>query len=99
MAGNAVTIQYVATGRNLAPANPVYIHLGWNHWNPVVSPDAEMTFNPASKCWQYIVTAPTNATNLNFDFNDGQNTWDNNDGLNWNYGVSTNSNLAIWELF
>ena len=92
VARNAVTIQYVTTGRNLAPANPVYIHLGWNHWNPVVSPDAEMTFNPASKCWQYVVTAPANATSLNFDFNDGQNTWDNNDGFDWNIGVSTNSN-------
>jgi len=98
VAGTAVTIQYVAIGRNLAHANPVYIHLGWNHWNPVVSPDVEMTLT-TSKCWQYIVTVPANATILNFDFNDGQNTWDNNGGLNWNISVSTNSNSVGYKLF
>ena len=51
VAGNAVTIQYVATGRLLASASQVYIHLGWNNWNPVVSPDAAMTFNSASNWW------------------------------------------------
>ena len=39
VAGNAVTIQYVAAGRGIASANPVYLHLGWNGWSPVVSPD------------------------------------------------------------
>ena len=91
VAGNAVTIQYVATGRNLASANSVYIHLGWNHWNPPVSPDAAMTFNSASNWWQYTVPVPANATNLNCVFNDGQNNWDNNGGADWNFAVSTNS--------
>ena len=65
VAGNSVTIQYVATGRAIASANPVYLHLGWNNWNPVVSPDAAMTFNSASNWWQYTVTVPATATNLN----------------------------------
>ena len=88
VAGNAVTIQYVATGRNLASANPVYIHLGWNNWNPVVSPDAAMMFNSASNWWQYTVTVPATATNLNCVFNNGSGTWDNNGGANWNFTVS-----------
>lgn len=92
VAGNPVTIQYVASGRNLAPANPVYIHLGWNNWNPVVSPDAAMTFNSPSNWWQYTVTIPANATNLNCVFNNGSGTWDNNGGANWNFTVSANSN-------
>src|ERR1017187_1499622 len=92
VAGNSVTIQYVATGRNLASANPVYLHLGWNNWNPVVSPDPAMTFNSASNWWQYTVTVPNNATNLNCVFNNGTVTWDNNGGANWNFTVSANSN-------
>ncbi len=92
VAGNSVTIQYVATGRAIASANPVYIHLGWNNWNPVVSPDAAMTFNSVSNWWQYTVTVPTTATNLNCCFNNGSGTWDNNGGANWNFTVSADSN-------
>jgi len=92
VAGNSVTIQYAATGRVLASASPVYLHLGWNNWNPVVSPDAAMTFNSASNWWQYTVIVPANATNLNCVFNNGSGTWDNNGGANWNFNVSANSN-------
>jgi hypothetical protein len=92
VAGNSVTIQYVATGRAIASANPVYIHLGWNNWNPVVSPDAAMTFNSVSNLWQCTVTVPNAATNLNCCFNNGSGTWDNNGGANWNFTVSANSN-------
>jgi len=90
-AGNSVTIQYVATGRGLASASPVYLHLGWNGWNPVVSPDAAMTFNAASNWWQYTVNIPTNATILNCVFNNGSSTWDNNSGNNWNFAVTANA--------
>ena len=92
VAGDPVTIQYAATGRVLASASQVYIHLGWNNWNPIVSPDAAMTFNSASNWWQYTVAVPANATNLNCVFTDGSGTWDNNGGANWNFNVSANSN-------
>ena len=88
VAGNAVTIQYVATGRNLSSASQVYIHLGWNNWNPVVSPDAAMTFNSASNWWTSTVAVPANATSLNCVFNNGSGTWDNNGGANWNFTVT-----------
>jgi hypothetical protein len=92
VAGNSVTIQYVANGRAIASANPVYIHLGWNNWNPVISPDAAMTFNSASNWWQCTVTVPTTATNLNCCFNNDSGNWDNNGGANWNFTVAANSN-------
>ena len=91
VAGNSVTIQYVATGRVIASANPVYLHLGWNGWNPVVSPDPAMTFNSASNAWQYTVPVPASATALNCVFNNGSGTWDNNNGANWNFSVSANN--------
>ena len=89
VAGNSVTIQYVAAGRNLSTASQIYIHLGWNNWNPVVSPDAAMTFNSVSNWWTYTVAVPANATSLNCVFNNGSGTWDNNGGANWNFAVST----------
>ncbi len=91
VAGSQVTIQYVASGRAIASANPVYIHLGWNNWNPVIAPDAVMTFNAASNWWQYTVTVPATATNFNCVFNNGSGTWDNNGGANWNFTLVSNS--------
>ena len=91
VAGNPVTIQYIATGRALAAANPVYLHLGWNNYTTIVSPDAAMTFNSASNWWQCTVTIPSTATNLNCTFNNGSGTWDNNGGANWNFPVAANT--------
>src|ERR1039458_7058936 len=92
VAGNAVMIQYNATGRNLASANPVKIHLGWNNWATVLSPDATMTFNTASNWWEYSTTVSASATQLDCVFNNGSGTWDNNGGADWHFAVTTNSN-------
>ena len=91
VAGNAVTIQYVAAGRAIASANPVKLHLGWNNYSIIVSPDIAMTFNSTSNWWQATVTVTNTATALNCCFNNGTGTWDNNGGANWNFSVATNS--------
>ena len=54
-----------------------------------MSPDAPMTFNSASNLWQYTVTVPANATELDCVFNNGSGTWDNNSGANWVFSVSS----------
>ncbi|MFO1475948.1 MAG: carbohydrate-binding protein [Verrucomicrobiota bacterium] len=92
VAGNSVTIHYTATGGPLASASSVYIHLGWNGWSPVVTPDALMTFNSASNWWEYSTTVSPSATLLNCCFNNGSGTWDNNSGANWNFAVTANTN-------
>jgi len=91
VAGNSVTIQYNATGRNLAAANPVKIHLGWNNWSSVITPDPAMTFNATSNVWEFTTNAPVNATQLDVVFNNGSATWDNNGGADWHIAVQTNS--------
>jgi len=88
-AGTPVTIQFSPAGGPLASASAISIHLGWNNWNPVVSPDAPMTFNSASNYWEYTVTVPTNATELDCVFNNGSGAWDNNSGANWVFSVSS----------
>ncbi len=92
VAGSQVTIQYTPTGGPIASATSVDIHLGWNGWSPVVSPDAPMTFLAASNFWQYSVNIPNSATQLNCVFNNGSGTWDNNNGANWNFTVTPNTN-------
>jgi hypothetical protein len=94
VAGNSVTIQYVATGRALASAGTVYLHLGWNNYTTIVSHDVAMSFNSASNAWQCTVTVASTATNLNCTFNNGSGTWDNNGGANWNFTVTSNGNPA-----
>lgn len=93
-AGAAVTIDYNPAGGPIAAATTVDIHLGWNGWNPVVSPDAAMTYLAASNLWQYTVVIPNNTTQLNCVFNNGSGTWDNNSGANWNFSVAVNTNPA-----
>ena len=95
VAGSQVTIQYDPAGGPIASATTVDIHLGWNGWDPVVSPDAAMTFLSASNLWQYAVTVPNTATQLNCCFNNGSGTWDNHSGANWNFSVTANTNPVV----
>lgn len=88
------TILYYPTGGPIASASSVYIHLGWNNWSTVASPDPAMTFNSASNRWEYTASVPANATQLDCDFNNGSGTWDNNggSGVDYRFTVTTNSN-------
>jgi hypothetical protein len=94
VAGSQVTIQYNPVGGPIASATTVDIHLGWNGWDPVVSPDPAMTFLSASNLWLYTVTIPSTATQLNCCFNNSSGTWANNSGANWNFIVTPNTNPA-----
>ena len=95
VAGNSVTVQYTATGRALASAATVYLHLGWNNYSVIVLPDLAMTFNAASNYWQCTFNTTNIATSLNCTFNNGAGTWDNNGGANWNFTVTSNANPVI----
>ena len=95
VAGSQVTIQYNPAGGPIASATNVDIHLGWNGWDPVVSPDAPMTLLAASNLWLYTVVIPNTATQLNCCFNNGSGTWANNSGANWNFSVTANTNPVM----
>ncbi|HTQ52490.1 MAG TPA: hypothetical protein VMJ12_17415, partial [Candidatus Acidoferrales bacterium] len=91
---DSVTISYSTNGSPIATANPVRIHLGWNNWATVVSPDPAMTFNSTSGQWQFLTNVPVNATELDCDFNNGSGTWDNNggSGIDYRFSVVANGN-------
>ena len=80
-----VTVLYYPAGGPIATASPVYLHLGWNNWASVVSPDPVMTYNSASNRWEFNTNAPATATEMDCDFHNNSNTWDNNGGAGIDY--------------
>ncbi|HMP73778.1 MAG TPA: carbohydrate-binding protein, partial [Kiritimatiellia bacterium] len=76
-----VTITYNPSGRPLAGANQVYIHIGYNGWQGVQVPNPPM--NQQGSSWTYTYTPVPGTEVLNFVFNNGDGTWDNNNGADW----------------
>jgi hypothetical protein len=87
VAGQGVKIIYDPAGRPLATATQVYLHYGFNTWNPVITPDPAMIWNATDSVWELIVTVQATATKLDFVFNNGAGTWDNNGGADWHFQV------------
>ena len=88
VAGQNVLIKYNPAGRPLQGSAQVYLHYGFNHWSPVISPDPAMTWNSSESVWQITVMVQSAATQLDVVFNNGSGTWDNNSGADWHIAVS-----------
>ncbi|RLD12057.1 MAG: hypothetical protein DRI44_02055, partial [Chlamydiae bacterium] len=80
--GGLCTINYNPSGRNLASAEQVFIHLGFNNWDTVISPDASMSRTPDGG-WAYTFFVSNDWTQIDCVFNNGSGTWDNNNGQDW----------------
>ncbi len=85
VAGQNVTVSYDPSGGPIAGAGAVFMHYGFNGWNPVISPDAAMS--ESNGVWEVTVPVPASATSLDMVFNDGNNNWDNNNGNDWHFAV------------
>ena len=97
-AGQNVTISYNPGGRPLAGAPQVYLHYGFDNWNPVIQPDPAMTWNGAEAVWQVTVPVVSYATQLDLCFNNGAGTWDNNNGADWHFNVTGGTPPPGWVL-
>jgi cysteine-rich repeat protein len=86
-AGEDVTVTYDPAGRPLNAATQVFLHYGFNGWDPVASPDVAMTWNGNDSVWEASVTVSSSATQFDVVFNDGAGNWDNNNGQDWHYPV------------
>jgi hypothetical protein len=90
VAGQSVTVYYNPAGRNLANANAVNIHYGYNEnaaANWTTPPGVPMTKDGSN--WKFTYTVPADATIVRYTFNDTANTWDSNGGSNWNIEVNS----------
>ncbi len=81
VAGMDVTITYNPDDTVLEGATQVFLHWGINDFNPTFEDVAMNTNGPV---WEVTVTIPIRGCELNFVFNDGAGTWDNNNGNDWN---------------
>jgi hypothetical protein len=87
MAGELVTITYDPRGGPLASSPQVYLHYGFDNWATVVSPDPLMNWDASAGAWYLAVPVPNSAAQLDLVFNNGQGTWDNNQGQDWHFDV------------
>lgn len=82
--GKALTIFYNGF---LTSNSHVYLHWGENNWQNIAASDKPMV-KRADGFWQTTISVPTDATQLNFAFNNGSGSWDNNGGGNWNVSIN-----------
>ncbi|HMP71934.1 MAG TPA: carbohydrate-binding protein [Kiritimatiellia bacterium] len=81
---NPVTITYDERDGVLAGATELNLYLGRNGWQDIQT--LAMT-NIGSGLWQYTVETPASTWQLNFVFNNGDDTWDNNNFNDWNVNI------------
>jgi glucoamylase len=82
-AGKALTIYYKGS---LASNSHVFIHWGENNWQNI--PADQAMVKRADGFWQTTISIPNDASQINFVFNNGSGSWDNNNGQNWNVNIS-----------
>lgn len=89
IAGSTIAIFYdPVSGALPDTTNPVYIHIGYNGWTNIISPDPAMVFDSSVGYWRYVFNIPSVATSIEFCFNNGLGLWDNNNGRDWRVPVS-----------
>ncbi|MFB3895010.1 MAG: hypothetical protein ACE14V_01790 [bacterium] len=87
--GQTVSIYYDPVRGSLPDStSSVYIHLGYNHWATVLSPDGSMNFDSSTGYFRYDYSIPSVATTVDFCFNNGSGIWDNNSGQDWHITIS-----------
>jgi hypothetical protein len=88
VAGRQVSVRYDPAGGPIQTAATVYIHIGHDGWVEGTITDLPMSRDPASGHWTITLTMPTDRSQLDFVFHDGQEGWDNNDGQDWRYPIT-----------
>ena len=86
-AGQDATITYDPAGRILHDATQVYIHYGFDGWDPTIDPDVAMTWNAGDSVWEVTVPVLDDTSQIDMVFNDGDATWDNNATHDWHFNV------------
>jgi hypothetical protein len=93
VADSNVTITYTPAGGPLVGADPIYMHYGFNNFNPTINPDVLMTTNGVGG-FEVTVPVKSYAEAMDMVFNDSGDgglpgtTTDNNDGFDWHFAVT-----------
>lgn len=85
--GSTITINYKVNQGPLDGETPIYVHMGFNEWSTNVN--AHLMSNNGDDLWQYVLSVPAYATNINMVFrNAAEDKWDNNASANWKVNVT-----------
>jgi hypothetical protein len=87
---NNFTVYYVPNDGPLSNAAAINIHIGHSYRTMGVWQDVEsvaMVYNASSNRWEGTYMVPSNATSVDFVFNDGGSIWDSNNGNDWQASV------------
>ena len=87
VAGEEVTLYYDPAGGPLAGAAAVFVHRGINGWSAVAAPDLAMEKNPQDGYYSLTYRLPEAALSVEYAFNNGSGTWDNNNSADWRFPV------------
>jgi hypothetical protein len=98
VAGQSVTITYNSSGRPLAGASSVNLYYGINTWQGVQTVAMTAGSGANAGTFSRTISVPSNATSLEFVFNNGAGTWDNNGGADWRYTVSGGQPVPTWTI-
>jgi len=90
-----VKVVYLPNDGPLKNAPSIKIHIGYNTWRGVITPDPTMTYTNGA--WEYVYNPPVGAAQINVALNNGSNTWDSNNGANYNVTVQNcdNTNAVV----
>lgn len=98
VANQNVTIQYDPAGRPLDGWAEVFMHYGFNGWDPTISPDPAMSWNATGQVWQVTVSVPGYAIQLDMVFHNEAGVWDNNYGQDWHFAVTRGEPPDGWTM-
>ncbi len=80
-----VIIRYKPGNGALGNSSNVYIHVGRNGWQDVITPDPAMRWDGTN--WVYTNSLQAGTIMINCCFNNGAGVWDNNYALDWAVAV------------
>ena len=90
-AQSPLTVYYNPAGRVLAGASSVYVHYGIADTNGIqtwtVAPGAAMSSREGGLYFAATFTPPPGSASLTVCFNNGTDTWDNNEDQNWTFDL------------
>ncbi|MEQ8210737.1 MAG: carbohydrate-binding protein [Lacipirellulaceae bacterium] len=88
VAGESALIQYDPAGGPLGDAQVIELHFGFDDWQEVSPSRLPLTYDASSEMWNVSVPLSETASQFDFVFTDGQNTWDNNKGADWHLPIT-----------
>ncbi len=81
-----VTIDYRPNSNPLQTATQIFAHIGFNDY-AIVRPLQPMT-KITNNLWRITLVPTNDATQIDVVFNNGVNTWDNNNGADWAFALN-----------